>query len=72
MTRNPLKRCVIAITGNFPEPRNPKALERWVVNNGGKFSSTVNQDVTHLICTWDDWKDKAPKGEVLLPAIIRQ
>ncbi|KAI9792733.1 MAG: hypothetical protein M1816_001832 [Peltula sp. TS41687] len=59
--KDPLKKCIVAITGNQPEPRNPKTLERWVVLNGGKFSSTITKDVTHLICTWDDWKNKAPK-----------
>lgn len=63
----PLGDCIVAVTGNFREPRNPKNLERWVVNNGGKFSNTINKDVTHLICTWDDWDKKAQKGEAFFP-----
>lgn len=65
--KNPFKRYVIAFTGDFGEPRNHRSLERWIAGSGGIFSATVTADVTHLICTWDDWTKRVLKGGLMGP-----
>lgn len=61
--KKPLKGTVIAMTGDFGEPRSHQNLERWIESNGGKVAQAIDDDITHLLCTWDDWKKKVPKGE---------
>lgn len=62
--KDPLKKYVIAVTGDFGERCSHKALERWIESNGGIFAASINDHVTHLICTWDDWEKKTPKGKM--------
>ncbi|KAK8181054.1 hypothetical protein BC567DRAFT_294446 [Phyllosticta citribraziliensis] len=58
--RNPLKGLVIAASGGFGKDRSPCAMKRWVENNGGKWSTVINDEVTHLIADEAHWKDENP------------
>ena len=76
MSRPVLRGFRIAITGDFGEPRTPTAFQRWVELNGGTYCTTVDKDLTHLICTDDAYRSKTPKGPSLpspqlLPAAVR-
>lgn len=53
-----LKGCVIAATGDFGEPRNYDNLKRWVETNGGKWTTRVTKETTHLIASKDHWKQQ--------------
>ena len=57
------KRFTIAVTGDFGEPKSHKAIARWTEMHGGTVATTIKDNVTHLICSLGDWKDKAPKGK---------
>ena len=63
--KHPLKGCIIATTGNFGEGKSQANLERWIVANGGNYANTIGPDVTHLICSSEDWKKKVPKGKLI-------
>ncbi|KAI9814900.1 MAG: hypothetical protein M1832_005628 [Thelocarpon impressellum] len=53
---------VIAITGDFGGPRTRENVSRWINANGGTVCADgVTQGVTHLICTAEDYKGRAPK-----------
>jgi len=43
-----LKGLVIAITGSLSKPR--KQFEALIKKNGGKFSASISNSVTHLVC----------------------
>ncbi len=68
--KDPLKKFTIAVTGEFGEPQNHKNLERWIEKNGGRFASCVDDSVTHLLCTWDEWKNKTPKGKLSATVLV--
>jgi hypothetical protein len=63
--KDPLKRFTIAVSGDFGESRSHSAMERWIGANGGKFATAITDDTTHLVCTYEDWKQKAEKGMLL-------
>ncbi|KAK7606704.1 hypothetical protein JOL62DRAFT_629892 [Phyllosticta paracitricarpa] len=58
--KNPLKRLIITASGTFSKDRGPGNMKRWVENAGGRWSTVVNDEVTHLIATEDDWKNQSP------------
>ena len=58
-----LQGCVIALTGDFGELRDHQVLQRWINLNGGQFSPSIDNAVTHLVCRSDDWVKKVEKGE---------
>jgi hypothetical protein len=58
-----LESCVIAVTGSFGEARPLSVLQVWVEFNGGVFVDQVDRLTTHLICSEEDYKNEATKGE---------
>lgn len=58
----PLRQLTIAVTGDFGRVRTHEKLKQWIEKNGGKFVRTISEDVTHLICSKEDYKDGAPLG----------
>ncbi|KAI4202671.1 MAG: hypothetical protein LQ346_001933 [Caloplaca aetnensis] len=60
MVRNPLMGLTIAATGDFGSGRGHEKLKQWVEKNGGQWAIKMSEDVTHLICTKEDYRIKAP------------
>ncbi|KAK3077527.1 hypothetical protein LTS18_010004 [Coniosporium uncinatum] len=54
--KNPFKGFTIAVSGDFGAGRAEPNIRRWVENSGGKFTSKLTKDTTHLICTKEHWK----------------
>ncbi|KAL8894822.1 MAG: hypothetical protein Q9207_008400, partial [Kuettlingeria erythrocarpa] len=66
MVRNPLMGLIIAATGDFGSGRSHEKLRQWVEKNGGQWATKMSEDVTHLICTKEDYRTKAPMGTYML------
>ncbi|KAL8942918.1 MAG: hypothetical protein Q9216_001393 [Gyalolechia sp. 2 TL-2023] len=60
MVRFPLTGLIIAATGDFGPRRSHETLKRWTEKNGGQWASEIDPGVTHLICTKEDYRSKAP------------
>ncbi|KAI9843227.1 MAG: hypothetical protein M1838_002723 [Thelocarpon superellum] len=58
--KNPLRNLQIGLTGDFGAPRSHENMRRWIENNGGTFTDTVDKHTTHLISSWEAYKSKAP------------
>jgi hypothetical protein len=63
MAMSILKRCVIAVTGDFGKDRTHSKIRKWVEANGGVFALQVSHEVTHLVCSTEHFKRNAPMGE---------
>jgi hypothetical protein len=64
--KDPLKKAVIAITGDFGSSRKLENMKRWIENNGGRYSAKVEEGVTHLVCSEDHWKSQPVAGKRFL------
>lgn len=60
--KHPLEGLTVAMTGNFGAHRNHNSLKRWIQRNGGQWSGTVSDNVTHLVCSKAEYLKKAPMG----------
>jgi len=60
--KNPLKGFTIAVSGDFGAGRAEPNIRRWVENSGGKFTSKLTKDTTHVICTKEHWKKPVAAG----------
>ncbi|KAK2029900.1 hypothetical protein LX32DRAFT_718009 [Colletotrichum zoysiae] len=59
MVRGIFKNLVIAAAGNFPDDcPNEQAAMEWTKLRKGRFSSDLDDSVTHLVCTDEDFKDR--------------
>ncbi|KAI4124023.1 MAG: hypothetical protein LQ338_005012 [Usnochroma carphineum] len=63
MVKFPLTGLTIAATGDFGPCRSHDTLKRWVERNGGQWVTKMSEQVTHLICTKEDYRSKAPMGD---------
>ena len=61
----PLRRCIIAATGDFGQARTHDKLKQWTEHNGGKFVREISGLTTHLICSKEHYKGRAPLGNEL-------
>lgn len=61
--KNPFKDFTIASTGDFGKQRTADAIKRWVENNGGRYVTKVDEEVTHLVCSAECWKSQSVAGE---------
>lgn len=57
---------IIAISGDFGKPRSAENLKRWIEGNGGRYSTKVEDGVTHLICSKEHWKSQPAAGKTSL------
>ncbi|OCL09245.1 hypothetical protein AOQ84DRAFT_388320 [Glonium stellatum] len=57
--KNPLSKYTIVATGDFGS-HSYGDMKRWVENNGGTWATSVTARTTHLICSKEHWKKKAP------------
>lgn len=58
----PLVGLTISVTGDFGPRRSHQILKRWILREGGQFSWTVTNQVTHLVCSKADYRNRAPMG----------
>ena len=59
------KGLTIAMAGDSGQGWSEASIETWIKNEDGKFSSTVTDAVTHLLCTKEELqkdKDRDVKG----------
>lgn len=66
MVKFPLMGLTIAATGDFGPRRSHETLKRWIEKNGGQWATKICPEVTHLICTKEDYRNKAPMGSRML------
>lgn len=67
--KNPLKGFTIASTGDFGKRRTAEAIKRWVENNGGRYVTKIDDEVTHLVCSAECWKSQSAMGESQYPCL---
>lgn len=53
----------IAISGTFHDQWTDTKISRWVNLRAAEFSWRMSEDVTHLVCTKEEFDKKGPKGE---------
>jgi hypothetical protein len=62
-----LKHCVVAIADDLEDyDWREEKVRQWVSYHGGKFSSTVEANVTHLLCTEANFKKKVAAVQTAL------
>ncbi|KAI0841765.1 hypothetical protein F5Y06DRAFT_307690 [Hypoxylon sp. FL0890] len=55
-----LKGCVIAIAVTLDDDWNEENVSRWTTLNGGTFITEVDESVTHVLATAEQYKKKVP------------
>ncbi|KAI1384622.1 uncharacterized protein F4822DRAFT_433163 [Hypoxylon trugodes] len=53
-----LKNCTVAIAGHLGDEWSSESVERWCSYNGATYSNIVDADVTHLLATPKQFKDR--------------
>lgn len=53
-----LKACRICIAGELGPGRDAGRVKKWVEANGGTFSSSVDEKVTHMLCSEEHFKSQ--------------
>ncbi|KAI0526529.1 hypothetical protein F5B22DRAFT_586323 [Xylaria bambusicola] len=63
-----LKNCVVSIAGDLDDNDwREEKVKQWVKYQGGKFTDTIDENVTHLLCTEANYKKKiAPVRAALM------
>ncbi|OAA58058.1 brct domain containing protein [Niveomyces insectorum RCEF 264] len=69
-----LKGVVVAVAGNLGPGWTDSDVARWLAYNGGRFSTTVTDEVTHVLCTRETYAQcsKAPGASPVLRAALRR
>lgn len=62
MVRAIFKNVVLATAGPLPGQFTDENLARWVALRKGTFSAELDDDVTHLLCTPELFKERGPRG----------
>lgn len=57
----------ITISGDFGPDRRFDQLKKWVQNGGGKLSTTLSNDTTHLVVHKDHWRRQTQIGKLVPP-----
>jgi BRCA1 C Terminus (BRCT) domain len=55
---------VFAITGDFGLKNTHESIKRWISYHSGQVRGEVTKETTHLICSIEDYKKKAPHGKL--------
>lgn len=61
-----LKKCTIAVTGDFGKSKPPEKIKHWVEFQGGTFASKIDANVTHLVASQEHFKKNVAMGESTL------
>jgi hypothetical protein len=64
MVRQIFKGKVIAAAGPLPGQLTVENLRKWTAARKGRFSEEMDDSVTHLLCTEDQFNRKAPMGSL--------
>ena len=68
MVRQIFKNRVIAAAGPLPGQLTVDNLKRWTSMRKGTFSDNFDETVTHLLCTEEQFRKRAPRGKfIFLP-----
>ena len=60
--KDPFKKVVLAATGDFGKDRSDQKIKQWVERQGGKYTSKIGPEVTHLVASKDHYKRSAKMG----------
>ena len=71
MPKDPLRKCVIALTGDFDIDGNHKKMRQWIERNGGQYAAEIEDGVTHLVCSEDHFKRKTAIGKSIIWSCIK-
>lgn len=72
------KNLVFAACGDFSSTQNldlPRSkIKTYITHHDGRFEEEVTEDITHLICTMDEYLKKPanPIGKRLLSSLLEQ
>ena len=58
-----LKKCRIAVTGDFGKARPYEKIKHWIEFQGGSIATKVDSSVTHLVCSQEHFKKNVAMGE---------
>ncbi|MCJ1246397.1 hypothetical protein MMC30_003604 [Trapelia coarctata] len=51
-----LKKCTIAVTGDFGKEKTYEKIKHWIEFQGGSMATKVEVKVTHLVCSHEHFK----------------
>lgn len=71
MVRQIFKNRVIAAAGPLPGQLTVDNLKRWTSMRKGAFSDNLDETVTHLLCTEEQFRKRAPRGRFLFPPSLK-
>ena len=60
----------IALSGTYDGQWTDAKISQWVSLRAGTFSRRMSDDVTHFICTKEEFDKKGPKGEFFVIPMI--
>lgn len=63
MPRQIFRDRVIAAAGPLPGQLTTERLHHWTKLRRGRFSDDFGDDVTHLLCTPEQFGQRVPRGE---------
>lgn len=69
MVRAIFKNVVLATAGPLPGQFTEDNLARWMAFRKGTFSAELHDDVTHLLCTAELFKERGPRGMCSLSSL---
>lgn len=70
MTRQIFKGRSIAAAGPLPGQLTVENLKRWTQLRKGVFTQDLTEETTHLLCTEEQFRKRAPRGKhILLPRL---
>ncbi|KAG5937492.1 hypothetical protein E4U53_008183, partial [Claviceps sorghi] len=61
MTSRKFKHMVIAIAGPPPEGLTVDKVKHWTEIRKGRFALDFDEDVTHLLCTREQFRRRVPR-----------
>lgn len=62
MVRQIFKGKVIAAAGPLPDQLTPQNLQQWTKVRKGTFTHEIDETVTHLLCTREQFNKKVGRG----------
>ncbi len=62
MVRQIFKGRVIAAAGPLPGQLTPQNLKQWISIRKGTFADELDEQVTHLLCTQEQYNKRVDRG----------
>jgi hypothetical protein len=57
-----LSQVRLAVAGDMGDGWTNRHIANWVVRRKGKFSESVDESVTHLLCTPEEFQNRTERG----------